>query len=224
MNMPADPTIPEPPNVPADSIFGNPLRMRPPHMEPYYSDPLHDALDAAEDSVERWRDPLALGPPVNDAEMMDPLGRRLGKLEATIEGTTVPPLRPFGEPEPPPIQPGPPAPTVFGSFSRDPHAPQDPWDRSWGEIEPSPAARPFLTHDGLTNRPYHPQFGGSTGIRNNAGSSEKWCARDECTVDEAEDCPSCDEFDDHYGDGVARCRHDQIEETEDEDDRDHEND
>ena len=89
-------------------------------MEPYYSDPLHDKLDAAEDSGEGWRDPRALGPPVDDAEMMDPLGRRLGKLEAGIEGTTVPPLRPFGEPEPPPVMPGPPAPIVYGSFGQAP--------------------------------------------------------------------------------------------------------
>jgi len=195
-------------------------------LEPYYSDPLHDKLDAAEDSVERWRDPLALGPPGNDAEMMDPLGRILGEVEASVEGTTVPALRPFGEPEPPPIQPGPPAPIVYGSFSREPPAPQEPWEKPWGVIEPPPAAKPYLTHDGLTNRSYHPQFGGSTGIRNNAGSSEKWCARDECTVDEAAECPSCDEFGDHDGDGdgVERCRYDWLEETEDEDDRDHEND
>jgi hypothetical protein len=193
--------------------------MKPPPLEPYYSDPLHDKLDAAENSVERWRDPNALGPPGNDAEMMDPLGLILGELEASREGMTVPPLRPFGEPEPPPTQLGPPSPIVFGSFSREPPAPQEPWEGPWGEIEPPLAGRPYLTHDGLTNRPYHPQFGGSTGIRNNAGSNEKWCARDQCAVDEEETCPSCGEFGDH--DGVERCRY---EETEDEGDRDHEND
>jgi hypothetical protein len=192
--------------------------MKPPPLEPYYSDPLHDKLDAAENSVERWRDPLALGPPVNDAEMMGPLGRILGEAEASVEGMTVPPLRPFGEPEPPSIQPGPSAPTVFGSFIHEPPTPQESWERPWGEIEPSPATRPYLTHDGLTNRPYHPQFGGGTGIRNNAGSSEKWCARDQCTVDEAEDCPSCDEFGDHDGDGgVERCYFDWLEENQEQD-------
>ena len=193
--------------------------MKPPHMEPYYSDPLHDALDAAEDSVERWRDPRALGPPVDNAEMMDPLGRILGELEAGIEGRTVPPLRPFGEPEPPPVMPGPPAPIVYGSFSRDPPAPQEPWEKPWGMIKPPPAAKPYLTHEGLGTPSDRPRSHGSTGIRNNAGSSEKWCARDQCTVNEEEDCPSCDEFGDH--DGVERCRY---EETEDEGDRDHEND
>jgi len=84
-------------------------------------------------------------------------------------------------------------------------------------IEPPTAAKPYLTHDGLTNRPYHPQFGGSTGIRNNAGSSEKWCARDECTVDEEEACPSCDEFGDHDGDGVERCYFDWLEENQEQD-------
>jgi len=153
---------------------------------------------------------------------MDPLGLMLGKLEASIEGTTVPPLRPFGEPEPPPTQPGPPAPIVYGSFSHEPPSPQEPWERPWGEIEPPLSARLYFAPDGLTNRPYHPQFGGGTGIRNNAGSNEKWCARDECTVDEAEKCPSCDDFGDH--DGVERCRYDLLEETEDEGDRDHEND
>jgi hypothetical protein len=77
--------------------------------------------------------------------------------------------------------------------------------------------------EGLDAPPYQPRGRSGTGIRNNGGSSEKWCARDQCTVDEEEDCPSCDEFGDH-GDGVERCYYDWLEEIEDEGNRDHEND
>jgi len=175
-------------------------------MAPFYTDPLHEQLDALENSVEWFHDPAALSPP-GLGDDLDPLGQALGQVEESIEWTTVPPLRPFGEPEPPPVQPGPPAPIVYGSFGQTPPASQEPRGKPWGMIEPPSAARPYLTHDGLTNRPYHPQFGGSTGIRNNAGSSEKWCARDQCAVDEEEDCPSCDDFGDHDDEDVERCRY-----------------
>ena len=167
-------------------------------MEPYYSDPLHDALDAAEDSVERWRDPRALGPPVNDAEMMDPLGRMLGKAEANREGMTVPPLRPFGEPEPPPIQTGPPAPIVYGSFSREPPAPQEPWERPWGMVEPPLAARPYFAHDGLSRESYRPHPGSNTGSLGRTSVPTRWCP-DRGEAIEVTACKECDKWSDHGG-------------------------
>ena len=172
--------------------------MRPPHLEPYYSDPLHDKLDAAEDSVERWLDPNALGSPGNDAEMMDPLGRMLGELEASIEWTTVPPFRPFGEPEPPPIQPGPPAPTVYGSFSREPPAPQEPWERPWGMVEPPLAARPYFAHDGLSREPYRPHPGSNTGSLGRTSVPTRWCLDRKKAV-EVTACEECDKWGDHGG-------------------------
>jgi hypothetical protein len=181
-------------------------------MEPYYSDPLHGELDAVENSVERRRDPLELGPPVNDAKMMDPLGLMLGELEASIEGTTVPPLRPFGEPEPPPVMPGPAAPIVFGSLGREPPAPQEPWERPWGMIEPPLAARPYYAHDGLTNHPYHPQSGGGTGIRGETAATSRWCPEREEAIEETA-CFSCDKWGEH--DGVEQCYHDWKQEEQD---------
>ena len=190
-----------------------------PPLEPYYSDPLHDALDAVEDSVERWRDPqMTFWAP--DACFMDPVAEMLNELEASIEGTTVPPPRPF---DPPPVMPGPPEPIVYGSFDQHPPAPQEPWEKPWGMIEPPLAARPYFTHGGLTNRPYHPQFGGGTGVRGEAATTSRWCPELEEAIEETA-CSSCGKWGDHDGDGVERCRYDKLDETEDEGDRDHETD
>jgi hypothetical protein len=53
-----------------------------------------------------------------------------------------------------------------------------------------PAARPFFTHEGLDNRGYHPQLGGSTGIRADSAPLRRWCnERKELVTQEA--CASC---------------------------------
>jgi len=179
-------------------------------LPPYYTDPVHDTLDALEDSVEFWRDPQALGPPMNDAEMMNPLGQMLGQVEASIEEKTVPPLRPFGEPEPPPIQPGPPAPTVYGSFGPTSPASQEPRERPWGTIEPPPAARPYLTPDGLTNRPYRPHPGSSTGSLGRTAIPTRWCFEKDREVEEST-CYECPLWEDH-GAGFEECLHDRKQE------------
>jgi len=166
-------------------------------MAPFYADPLHEQLDDLECSVERFHDPAALSPP-GPGDDPDPLGQTLGQLESSIEWTTVPPFRPFGEPEPPPIQPGPPAPTVYGSFGREPPAPQEPWERPWGMVEPPLAARPFYTHDGLTNRPYHPQIGGGAGVRGETSAPTRWCL-DRNEAVEVTACEECDKWGDHGG-------------------------
>jgi len=186
-------------------------------MAPFYGDPLREQLDAVEDSVERWRDPRALGPPGNDAEMMDPLGRMLGELEVSIEGTTVPPFRPFGEPEPPPIQPGPLAPTVYGSFSREPPAPQEPWERPWGMVEPPLAARPYFAPDGLSREPYRPHPGSNMGSLGRTSVPTRWCL-DRKEAVEVTACEKCDKWGEHDGNGVEQCYHDSNQEKQDQED------
>ena len=158
-------------------------------LPPYYTDPMHDTLDALEDSV---------GPPMNDAEMMDPLGRMLGELEASIEWKTVPPLRPFGEPEPPPVQPGPPAPTVYGSFGPTSPASQEPRERPWGTIEPPPAARPYLTPEGLSREPYRPHPGSNLGSLGRTSIPTRWCP-DRGEAVEVTACEECNKWGDHGG-------------------------
>jgi hypothetical protein len=89
VDAPLDPLIPLQLRVPADSIFERPTYYRGWNMEPYYHDPLHDTLDAAEKVVERWFDPQtsALVP---ERELVDRLAQHLNGLESSIEGTTVP--------------------------------------------------------------------------------------------------------------------------------------
>jgi hypothetical protein len=166
---------------------------------------LDDTLSSLEDSVELWRDPqTTFGAP--DACFMDPVAEMLGELEASIEGTTVPPLRPFGNPDPPPVMPGPPEPIVYGSFDQHPPASQEPWEKPWGMLEPPLAAKPYFTHDGLTNRPYHPQFGNSTGVRGETAATSRWCPELEEAIEETA-CSSCDK--------VEQCYHDSKQEEQD---------
>ena len=175
--------------------------MQPP-LAPFYHDPLDDALSSLEDSVERWRDPqMTFWAP--DACFMDPVAEMLGELEASIEGTTVPPPRPF---DPPPVMPGPPEPIVYGSFDQHPPASQEPWEKPWGMLEPPLAAKPYFTHDGLTNRPYHPQFGGGTGVQGETAATSRWCPEQEEAIEETA-CSSCGNWGDH-GTGVEQCYHD----------------
>jgi len=173
-------------------------------MAPFYADPLHEQLDALEYSVERFHDPAALSPP-GPGDDPDPLGQALGQVEASIEWTTVPPFRPFGEPEPPPIQPGPPAPTVYGSFSREPPAPQEPWERPWGMVEPPPAAKPYFTHEGLSREPYRPHPGSNPGALGRSSITTRWCPEKNREVEEST-CYECALWDDH-GAGFEECRY-----------------
>ena len=166
-------------------------------MAPFYADPLHVQLDAIEYSVERFHDPAALSPP-GPGDDSDPLGQALGQVEASIEWTTVPPFRPFGEPEPHPIQPGPPAPTVYGSFSREPPAPQGPWERPWGMVEPPPPARPYFAHDGLSREHYRPHPGSNTGSLGRTSVPTRWCP-DRGEAVEVTACETCNKFGNHGG-------------------------
>jgi hypothetical protein len=172
-------------------------------MAPFYTDPLHEELDALERSTEQFLDPNTTSPPWLDPGP-DALGKLLGQVEESIEWTTVPPLRPFGEPEPPPVQPGPPAPTVYGSFGPTSPASQEPRERPWGTIEPPPAARPDLTPEGLSREPYRPHPGSSTGSLGRNAIPTRWCP-DRGEAVEVTACEACDKWGDHDGDGVEQC-------------------
>jgi hypothetical protein len=80
-------------------------------------------------------------------------------------------------------------------------------------VEPSLAARPYYTHDGLTNLPYHPQFGGDTGIRGETTAKSRWCPDLNQAVEEAT-CFTCDCWGDH-GAGVEQCYYDWKQEEQD---------
>jgi hypothetical protein len=84
---------------------------------------------------------------------------------------------------------------------------QEPWGKSWDTIEPPPAAKPYYTHDGLMNRPYHTQFGGGTGVRGETAATSRWCQELEEVIEETA-CSSCANWGEHDGDGIERCYHD----------------
>jgi hypothetical protein len=178
-------------------------------MAPFYTDPLHEELDALETSVEQFLDPNTTSPPWLDPGP-DALGQMLGQAEASIEWTTVPPLRPFGEPEPPPIQPGPPAPTVYGSFGPTSPASQEPRERPWGTIEPPIAARPFFAPEGLSREPYRPHPGSNPGALGRSSITTRWCPEKNREVEEST-CYECPLWEDH-GAGFEECLHDRKQE------------
>jgi len=178
-------------------------------LAPYYTDPLHDKLDAVEDSVEFWRDPQT-SRPLPDAEEMDDLCKMTGLLEASIEWTTVPPLRPWGDVGPPPVMPGPPPAIIYGSFNTQPPVPDDSWAGPLNSIDAPLAATPYFTHEGLSNRPYHPMLGGRTGVRGETAAAIRWCPEHREAVEETA-CFTCDCWADR-GAGYAQCRYDWEEE------------
>ena len=65
-------------------------------------------------------------------------------------------------------------------------------------VEPPLAARPFYSHDGLTSRPYHPQFGGGTGVRGETSAPPRWCP-DRGEAVKVTACEECDKWGDHGG-------------------------
>jgi len=166
-------------------------------MAPFYTDPLHEQLDALENSVEWFHDPAALSPP-GLGDDLDSLGQALGQVEESIEWKTIPPLRPFGEPEPPPVQPGPPAPIVYGSFGQTPPASQEPRGKPWGMIEPPPAARPYFAPEGLSREPYRPHPGSNPGSLGRTSIPTRWCP-DRGEAIEVTACEECDKWGDHGG-------------------------
>jgi hypothetical protein len=160
------------------------------HLAPYYNDPLRDRLSEVEDSIV-----LGLGTPFRDDDSMDAVGGQLGIWEQSIEGTTTPP------PPPPPDLPVatlPPSLAYGGPQSPDPPALAEPWERDRPGLMAPPAARPFSAREGLDDRGYHPQLGGSTGIRADRVPRTRWCDERKAAVT-YETCASCPSY------GVEEC-------------------
>jgi hypothetical protein len=179
-----------------------------------YSDPIRGELNALESSIE-WSSAVAPGLWFRSDELMDPLGRALDAVEASIEGATVRPAEPIPV-EPLPLAHEPPGLVSQGASEGPPLEPEH-RRLDWISLNPPVAARPFFTHEGLDAPPYQPRGHSGTGIRNEAGSRARQCPKDDHTVDETEDCPSCKEFGDHDRDGVERCYFDWLEENQEQD-------
>lgn len=162
--------------------------MQPPNS-PIVPDPLHRPLDQLEHLIESQFAPELPGPPPMPEEP-EPQALLMAALESSIEGQNVSPA--FAEPitEPSPEIQQPPASIVVSSRSPDPPALVESRERDWPVLMAPPAARPFFTHEGLDDRGYHPQLGGSTGIRADSAPLRRWCdERKELVTEEA--CFSC---------------------------------
>ena len=175
-----------------------------------YSDPLRDVIEALEKSIDQPHG-LPPSPFFHGEDMRDGIGIALDAVEASIEGTVVRPAVPT------PVEPLPLAHELPGlvsqGASKGPPLEPEPGRLDWISLNPPVAARPYFTHEGLDALPYQPRGHSGTGIRNEAGSRARQCPKDDHTVDETEDCPSCREFGDHDGDGVERCYFDWLEEN-----------
>jgi len=170
-------------------------------------DPLWDSLDGLEDSI-AWDPGLSPGLGPDPDDFMDETARLLGMLEASIEGTTLPPAF---EPEPPVLEPAPdPGPHLAelpGPTSPPPPVRDEPRASQTPGLKAPPAARPFLAMDGLSPSSYRPRAGHTgAGIRNPAVLSSDYgagetreCPRDGDTV-EIEQCRDCPWFDPDSGD------------------------
>jgi hypothetical protein len=180
--------------------------------EPPYSDPIRDALEDLEFSIDRSLGPgLALNPEL-DWEM-DRMGHILNALEASIEGSVVPRANPV-ELEPFVQPPSLPVPMAQGFVGPGPPRLPEPVERRWGDLKPPVAATPFFLPDGPKAPSYHPLSGSETGIRNTDEQElMRWCAEVNQPVRQ-EDCQGCEQWGDH-GDGFERCRHDWLAENED---------
>lgn len=183
------------------------------HAEPPYSDPIRDAIDDLEFSIDHYLGP-GLGSTM-DWEM-DCLGNMLNELEASIEETTVPPLSvgppeldaaPVPQPEHVPMRP---------RSSVEPPCPPQPFEKRWGDLEPPLAATPYFLPQGLKTPSYHSMRGGGTGIRNTDSQElTRWCPEANQPVSQGH-CQTCSQWGDH-GAGVQQCYHDWLEEKEDND-------
>jgi len=141
------------------------------HLAPYYSDPLHQILGMLELDIELTPSPVPF-PPWDPEMQPDPVAEQLAMLEESIEGVTV-----HGPPPPPdlPVATLPPSLAYGGPRSPDPPVPEEASGRDWRTLMAAPAAVPFFTHEGLDGRGYHPQLGGSTGIRADSAPPKRWC-------------------------------------------------
>ena len=182
--------------------------MRFPGDQVPYSDPIRDDLDLLESSIERSFEVLPR-PWFETEDLMDSLGLALDAVEAGIEGTVIPPTEPVRV-ELPPVEPM--ERLLQQDSGKGPPPLPAPGRHDWIALQPPLAARPYFTQDGLAAPSYQPRGGRGAGIRNETGQRIRWCPKEEQTVDEEEECPSCDEFSDH-GDGVEQCLYDWLEEN-----------
>jgi len=173
-------------------------------MAPFYTDPLHEELDALENSVERFHDPAALSPP-GLGDDLDPLGQMLGQVEASIEWTTVPPTVQEQPDLFSPISSLPPSLAVGGPRSPDPPPFPEPTSRVRTAIEPPLAARPYFAPEGLSREPYRPHPGSNPGALGSSSITTRWCPEKNREVEEST-CYECALWDDH-GAGFEECRY-----------------
>ena len=100
---------------------------------------------------------------------------------------------PIPGPPPPldlPVAPLLPSLAFGGPSNPDPPVPDEALGRDWPALMTPPAARPYFTHEGLDSRGYHPQLGGSTGIRADSAPLRRWCEERKELVTQ-ETCASC---------------------------------
>jgi hypothetical protein len=134
---------------------------------------------------------------------MDRTAKLCGELERGNDGTTLPPPK-HEEPDPftPPSSD---SPLLFhgGPRSPDPPPPDEPTNTSVTSVQAAQAARLHFVHDGLVNRPYHPQFGGGTGVRGGSSVPTRWCLDRNETV-EVTACENC-KWGDYLGSQMEEC-------------------
>ncbi len=138
-------------------------------------------------------------PPEHDFLYLDPIGRALGELEAAIENTVLFPEVP-GPPEAPEFDPAP-ASVVGGTVSREPAPLPEPGRVPWTELQPTLAATPFFTRDGLGAPVYRPRGGRGAGATGGSFQPiQRVCPETKGYVSE-DQCNACDQFRDWSGDG-----------------------
>ena len=167
-----------------------------------FHDPINDRESA--------HDPLRLKaemPSHEDLDLvLDPLGRMLEALEASIEGSIAPPRF---EPEPLVLDPPASGHIEQGALSPPPSLPLEPDQRPYTELRAEPAARPFFTDAGLSPPPEQSHGHAGAGIRSDSSLAlTRWCAETNTFVDGCT-CPECGLWDDD----AFQCDHDSTDES-----------
>ncbi len=176
------------------------------------SRPLRDQLSAMERYTEfslfGERD-FGIDPEELDGLFQDPLAQALGEVEASIEGSLVPPSD-STQPEPPLLPPPAAGPPLGTPARREPPTLVEPMERPRVELIPPLAARPYFMTHGIESSPHSSRGSAGTGIRNSGPSATtRWCPEAKQFVTE-ETCRDCEMWQDH-GAGYEECYHDWLE-------------